>query len=226
MNEEEKKLDNPVWFSCMETHSEFAIGLDGFLGYHPNYCPFGGYEEQDKTEQALDDYAKLCADFFVVGEKPHSGKDLVLKSELSCEQMILRQPTSLPRTEDIVELQATHQQALLQLVNLVQPGYFKADTPQLGSYYGIFKNGLLVAVTGERMKMNRFTEISAVITHPAHTGKGYAKQLVSHVTHAVFAQDRIPYLHVADSNIGAIKLYEKLGFKTRRKISFWHYTKV
>jgi predicted GNAT family acetyltransferase len=38
----------------------------------------------------------------------------------------------------------------------------------------------------------------------------------------VFNENKIPYLHVAESNIGAIKLYEKLGFATRRKISFWN----
>jgi predicted GNAT family acetyltransferase len=72
------------------------------------------------------------------------------------------------------------------------------------------------------MKMNKFTELSAIVTHPEHTGKGYAKQLITYASNKVFNQDKIPYLHVADKNIGAISLYSKLGFLTRRKISFWN----
>jgi hypothetical protein len=34
----------------------------------------------------------------------------------------------------------------------------------LGDYYGIFKDNKLVAVTGERMKVNAFTEVSAIVT--------------------------------------------------------------
>ena len=111
---------------------------------------------------------------------------------------------------------------LFQLVNLVQPGYFKKKTASLGNYFGIFKKNMLVAVTGERMQMDNYIEVSAVVTHPDHTGKGYAKQLVAHTANNIFAQQKIPYLHVSAANTGAIQLYEKLGFKLRRKISFWN----
>ena len=89
----------------------------------------------------------------------------------------------------------------------------------------LFKNDVLVAVTGERMQMNDFVEVSAVVTHPNHTGKGYAKQLVVYTVNEIFKQNKTPYLHVIEDNKGAIQLYEKLGFSTRRKISFWNITK-
>lgn len=73
------------------------------------------------------------------------------------------------------------------------------------------------------MIRNEYTEVSAVVTHPQHTGKGYAKQLMAFTCHKIFNEDKIPYLHVADSNVGAIKLYKKLGFVTRRKITFWNF---
>ena len=104
----------------------------------------------------------------------------------------------------------------------MQPGYFKNKTSQLGDYYGIFQNGDLVAVAGERMKMNDFVEVSAIVTHPEHTGKGYAKQLITYVVNKISDQYKTPYLHVSENNTGAIGLYRKLGFKVRRKISFWN----
>ena len=124
--------------------------------------------------------------------------------------------------ESITELTFEHEDQLFHLVNLVQPGYFKRKTSLLGTYFGIFKEGQLVAVTGERMKMNDFIEVSAIVTHPDHTGNGYARQLIAKAVNNIIDQDKTPYLHVVESNLSAIRLYEKLGFYTRRKISFWH----
>ena len=92
----------------------------------------------------------------------------------------------------------------------------------MGNYFGVIKEGKLVSVTGERMKMNDFTEVSAVVTHPFYTGKGFAKQLVAHTANKIFDENKTPYLHVAETNFDAIRLYEKLGFKTRRRMSFWN----
>ena len=139
--------------------------------------------------------------------------------------MIINEKIQLPIETEIVKLTQDHNGILCDLVNLVQPGYFKTKTILLGDYYGIFKDNHLIAITGERMKMNAFTEVSAIITHPDHTGKGYAKQVITHVVNAIFNQSKIPFLHVAENNIGAIALYEKLGFTTRRKMSFWNITK-
>ncbi|MNW01914.1 FR47-like protein [compost metagenome] len=74
--------------------------------------------------------------------------------------------------------------------------------------------------------MNAFTEVSAVVTHPHYTGLGFAKKLIAHTCHQIFLQNKMPYLHVAENNVGAINLYEKLGFKTRRKMSFWNLIKT
>lgn len=62
------------------------------------------------------------------------------------------------------------------------------------------------------MKMDAYTELSAIITHPDFTGKGYAKQLIKLASDKIFNEQKIPYLHVVNTNIRAIKLYEKIGF--------------
>jgi len=66
-------------------------------------------------------------------------------------------------------------------------------------------------------------EFDGIVTHPDFTGKGYAKQLIKFASDKIFNEQKIPYLHVANNNIGAIKLYEKLGFQTSRPISFWNF---
>lgn len=224
-NKEEYKLDNPVWNSLSETHAAFAIDYNGVKFYNPDYCPFGGFVTPENTVEATNQYASLTENFFIVGEKPEVSHSLEIVKELVCLQMIIHEKIQIDIDTEITKLTEQHNQELCDLVNLVQPGYFKNKTSSLGNYYGIFKDGKLVAITGERMKMDSFTEVSAIITHPEHTGKGYAKQLITHVVNAIFDQNKIPYLHVVESNTGAIALYEKLGFVTRRKISFWNISK-
>ncbi|MEN7547190.1 GNAT family N-acetyltransferase [Rapidithrix thailandica] len=224
MKTEEKKLDNPVWNSLNETHNNFSIEYEGVKFYRPEYCPFGGFTALENASESISKYASLINSFYVVGEKPEYKNELTLNKNLVCQQMILEKPIILDINEQIVELKADIQKKdLFNLVNVVQPGYFNHKTSDLGKYFGIYKNNELVAVTGERMKMNKYTEVSAVVTHPHHTGKGYAKQLIQHTTQHIFNENKLPYLHVAETNVGAIKLYENLGFVNRRKISFWNF---
>lgn len=222
---EENKLDNPVWYSLSETHKGFAIDYGNTKFYNPDYCPFGGFIDSENIADAIEQYSNLSNNFFIVGEKPQVSDAVKIAKELVCLQMIIREKIQLSVDIEIVKLTENHNEELCALVNLVQPGYFKTKTPLLGNYFGIFKENQLVAITGERMKMNNFTEVSAIITHPDHTGKGYAKQLITHVVNAIFEENKTPFLHVVESNIGAIKLYEKLDFVTRRKMSLWNITK-
>ncbi|HKO77532.1 MAG TPA: GNAT family N-acetyltransferase [Flavobacterium sp.] len=216
------KLDNPVWYSVSETHKDFGIDFGTIKFYHPDYCPFGGFIALDNMEQSISEYAKLASNFFIIGQKPNVPDSLKLNNELICLQMIIHSKIEGEIEDQIVKLEEEHLDDLLGLVKIVYPEYFKKKTSSLGNYYGIYKNNQLVAVTGERMQMDEYTEVSAVITHPEHTGKGYAKQLVTHTVNAILAKNKTPFLHVAESNVGAIKLYEKLGFETRAKISVWN----
>lgn len=219
---DENKLDNPVWYSLSESHKPFAIDHGNIKFYEPDYSPFGGFLHTTGISKHIDEYATMIDSFYILGEKPVISTHLQMSNEVKCFQMILDKTLEVDVTEDIRALNEDDAGKLFELVNLVQPGYIKRKTALLGMYFGIFKDDVLVAVTGERMRMNEFTEVSAVCTLPGYTGKGYASQLLAHTVNKIFAENKIPYLHVAESNTGAIKLYEKLGFKTRRKISAWN----
>lgn len=217
-----EKLNNPVWHSLTEVHQNFAVNYGKIKFYNPNYCTFGGFTDLKYSTTGCQEYSCISNNFYVVGNKPDIKYPLKINKELICNQMVLKIPIDLEINELIIKIKKEHANDLFNLVNLVQPGYFRKRTLQLGNYYGIYKNNQLVAVTGERMKMDNFTELSAIVTHPEHTGKGYAKQLIAYTSKKIFSENKTPYLHVAEDNTGAIKLYEKLGFSTRKKISFWN----
>jgi GNAT superfamily N-acetyltransferase len=221
----EGKLDNPVWHSLQEVHKAFGLSFGTLHCYRPDLCPFGGFCSGQATANALSQYALLLDDFFIVGERPDAPSYLPVKNELVCLQMVLPKPVDMEIRETITPLNHDFGKELFQLVNLVQPGYFRPGTMGLGDYYGIFKEGRLVAAAGERMKMNEYTEVSAIVTDPGYTGRGYAKQLIAYTASQIQAQNKTAYLHVAETNTAAIQLYERLGFVTRRKISFWHFVR-
>lgn len=214
------KLDNPIYHSLNEFHQKFCLNFGNSKFYHPEVASFGGSLDF-ATEEDITEYAKICDDFLVFGAKPDMGKFKTDLSLLVCDQYVLENRINLDITEDIVPLTDENREELLAFVKKFYPHYFKSRTPELGRYFGICKDGKLVAVTGERMQMNDMTEVSAVITDSDYLGKGFAKQLVAFVSSKIFDDGKTPFLHVAENNTGAKKLYEKLGFDHRGKINLW-----
>lgn len=206
-----EKLDNPVYHSLNEYHEKFCLNFGDSKFYNPEVAAFGGSLNVAK-ENDITDYAKICDDFLIFGAKPELGEFKTEMSQLVCDQYIL---------ENKIELHNENHEELLAFVKKFYPHYFKNRTPELGRYFGIFKDDKLVAVTGQRMQMNDMTEVSAVITDPDYLGKGFAKQLVAFVSDTIFEDGKTPFLHVAENNLGAKKLYEKLGFDLRGKINLW-----
>lgn len=217
----EAVLDNPVWFALTEMHDKHCIDYGNVKFYKTDFTPFGAFIENADTTDAIKKHSKIIKDFFIVGNKPKMPSALKPPIKYVGLQMILYNKIDYPITEDIVELNETHYQDLINLVKLAYPEYFKAKTNTLGRYFGIYKNKKLVAITGERMQTNHFTEISAVITHPDYLGNGYAKQLITHTSNKIFEKNKKPFLHVDETNLGPINLYKKLGFVIRRKLAFW-----
>jgi len=119
---------------------------------------------------------------------------------------------------DFVELGNADSVEMLGLTKLTEPGPFGKRTHELGTYLGIRREGKLVAMAGERLKIEGYTEVSAVCTHPDHLGKGYAAALMSEIMRRMLDRGEIPMLHVLESNERAIALYRRLGFKDRARL--------
>jgi ribosomal protein S18 acetylase RimI-like enzyme len=216
------KLNNPAWYSLAETHKDFAIGNDEIKRYQKDIAPFLAYlsDEEDAFIQP-DQFVDINDSFFIIGDLPALPNNYTTESKLLCVQMICAAAVKINTTAAIEELGKADDAQMTALINLVQPGYYKPGTRLMGDYFGIRVDGQLVSMTGERMRMKGFTEISAVVTHPEFTGRKYAQQLVGHTVNKNIDAGVIPFLHVAQTNERAIKIYEHLGFFQRRIIVFW-----
>ncbi|WP_267877833.1 GNAT family N-acetyltransferase [Massilia sp. Root351] len=90
----------------------------------------------------------------------------------------------------------------------------------MGRYLGVrAAGGSLAAMSGTRMALDGYTEISAVCTSPEARGAGHARALMQSLMAQIQASGKTPFLHVKTEN-GAKQVYEKLGFAVRREICF------
>ncbi|RPE08797.1 GNAT family N-acetyltransferase [Chitinophaga lutea] len=220
----ETLLDNPAWSALNSEHADFAMGSARAKRYRPGVVPFTACRNAQEGIEELIPWMTKGETFFIIGHLPVLPPHWSLEHELPCAQMVLAQtPPAVARQHDaatVEELRAEDAHDMFQLINLVQPGYYHADTRLLGTYYGIRQNGMLVAMAGERMRMTGFAELSAIATHPEHTGRGYAQRLIEQLCGMHAAKGITSFLHVATTNERAIRLYEHMGFRQRREISF------
>lgn len=220
------ELENPVWKALSETHKAFAINYKGVKFYDPDICPFGSFIDIKDTDKAMELYSELCHDFFIVGnQQPKHHQSLILERTVACHQMMINEKIPFEHNYKIEKLTKLHINELYDLVWLVMPGYFKKRTFEMGDYYGIFMNNKLVAATGERFRMENYTEISAVVTHPDYMRRGMAKQLVIYISNQILKKRKTPILHVVKENTKALKLYNNLGFKIIGEMTWRHYIK-
>lgn len=75
-------------------------------------------------------------------------------------------------------------------------------------------------MAGERLHPPGWTEISGVCTDESVRGQGLASRLVLAVAHGIRERGETPFLHASASNTGAVRLYESLGFRLRRRTEF------
>jgi len=212
-------LDNPVWHALQTTHKAFAQGTERTQRYPADVLQFVGCADPLHADlNEILPWTSVGEKMIMIGELPVLPSNWTLLRQLDCIQMICDQAVSTA-SPDVVPLENVEE--MLTLINLVQPGFFYRNTPLLGTYYGIYQEGQLVAIAGERTKITGMVEVSGVCTHPAFTGRGYAQQLVAHIVNKNVEKGNALYLHFLTSNERARKVYERLGFRDRRAIVFW-----
>jgi len=222
-------LGNPAWHALTSVQSDLSTGTELAKRYQPYIVSFAACVTPTlESAASLDPFISNGESFFLIGDLPPLPSNWSLRTELVCSQMIYRSTIetvsgieTTPGVPEIHLLTEDDSADMFDLINTVYPGYYKPDTWRMGAYFGIKQQGQLVAIAGERMRLDGLTELSAICTHPDFTGRQYAQRLITHLMNVNLANGIIPFLHVAQTNKRALRLYKHLGFAHHRTISFW-----
>ncbi len=211
-------LDNPVWHALNSHHAHLAIGTGLGKQYPPEVN--GAAALAEHSEAAYRDLAQLVGaggtTALFEANPPQNMPDWTVVVAGTGDQMICQKPVPKPEnTDEVVELTVADVPPMLQLIEIAQPGPFVARTIEMGRYFGIRQDGILVAMAGQRFRLNGYCEISSVCTHPDWRGKGYARLLTSILVNMIWKDNSVPFLHVNSKNTSASRIYESLNFVKR-----------
>jgi len=230
-------LDNVIWQALTTRDAQFAESFDEARRFVREVGPLGAFREYGVRGFAS--LAGLVGPGGTIGlflDDPYEARDgWTFVAGAPLLQMVaddgvaprgypdtgpefpspeLRSPEL--RSPELIELGTHDSPEMIELTALTKPGPFGSRTHELGTYLGIRREGKLVAMAGERLKVPGHTEVSAVCTHPEYTGKGYAQILMTEVMGRIRERGEIPFLHVRQDNERAVEIYKRLGFRERR----------
>ena len=229
-------LDNPVWHAL--TGPQRALGRTTELAgrFDPDVAPFGALASGSVTDSVWEDLAQLVGPKGTVsltGDLPDLPPGWTVIARFDGMQMVgdgarrlgMDVGSSPPGSAESglpvpVLLGSDDSSEMLALVEVTRPGPFERRTVEFGGYLGIRIDGQLVAMAGERLRPPGYAEISAVATDPNYQRRGLAGHLVLAVAEGILRRGDIPFLHASTTNMGAIRLYESLGFTIRRPVVF------
>jgi ribosomal protein S18 acetylase RimI-like enzyme len=216
-------LDNVIWKGLTIKQAHFAESHGEARRFPREVTLLSAFQEP--SDQGYESLAELvgpggtAALFLDEPYVPRPGWELIADPPLLQMVFANNLPAPLPDEQPaIVELGQPDSPEMVALATLTKPGPFASRTHEMGTYLGMRRDGKLVAMAGERLKLPGHTEVSAVCTHPEHTGHGYAGILMTEVMRRIVARGETPLLHVREDNLRAVALYERLGFRTRVRL--------
>lgn len=215
-------LDNPAWHALTGPHASFAIGGELVRRYPGDVAPFVAVRDWDDP-QVWAALLELVGPGEEIGissadpELPEGWEELGRGAGVQLVQTDALTPRPF---DEAVVLGADDVPEMLALVERNQPGPFRPRTYELGRYIGVRRGGRLIAMAGERLHPEGWTEISAVATDAEHRGQGLASALVLDVAFHIQERGDRALLHAAATNVSAIRVYERLGFALRRHTDF------
>ena len=224
----EHLLDNPVYNALVSGDAHLAKGSGSVRFFDEAVSPFAGFPVGDENGfetlfLQLPAGRKILFATISAIDQPAGWQQLAY---IKGSQFIFDASEISSNVEDrngsmITPLTTANAAEMVKLAALTRPGPFDLRTIEFGSYYGIFENRVLAAMTGQRLHVHHYSEISAVCTHPSFLGKGYATALLQHQLQIILSAGKVPFLHVRSDNSRAIAVYERLGFTLRGPMHFY-----
>ena len=218
-------LDDVAWHALTGPQAALAeTTTDGAARrYRDEIAPFCGVEHLDAAGWAAlaELVGPLGTAVFLRGEvepAPPGWRELLREP---ATQYVAGDLTELPTkaSREVVELTASDSPDMVALAAATEPGPFGPNSHLTGRWFGIRREGRLVAMAGERMRVEGYGEVSGVCVDPAVRGEGLGAVVTLAAAHGISERGDTPMLHVRDGNDGAHRLYRRVGFEVRRAVT-------
>jgi hypothetical protein len=171
---DEAQLDNPAYASLCGAHARLAQVRGLARRYPADVAPFLALPSPPSAQDWRDAAELVAPGTYVAGR--YSDAELpdgwLAIQAFDLVQMVEERVAAVDCAEAI-PLGAADVPEILELVAQTEPGPFLRRTIELGDYLGIRRDGALVAMAGERFRLDGWTEISAVCTKPDYRGRGW-----------------------------------------------------
>lgn len=219
----EQKLDNPTYHAMIGGNANLSLGTSTARYFPEAVSPFVGLA--DLSETRFSELATVLPPNRVAAVV--SAEDIVIPASWKVNYhgvglQMMGEGAHGPSLEgwEFVPLRTEHVPLMVDLAKLTNPGPFGERTIEFGGFVGVFDGDRLMAMSGHRLHPSPYIEISGVCTHPDHVGRGLGAALTYYQVERIRAMGEVPMLHVWAHNVRAIRLYESLGFVTRRELHF------
>lgn len=219
-------LDRPIWSALTGRQAHLAMCRGEAVRIQPDIGIFAAARDPSAT----DDLASLCQAYPGAGFLETEGTALAtwvpegasVAFRTPLVQMVATTltPDAAPRTVDWHPLGEADAEDVYALATLTKPGPFRPRTFAFGGFVGIREGGQLIAMAGTRLRVEGFSEVSAVCTHPDHRGRGLAKALMRVVVGRILDEGDACFLHAFAEAEATQALYRSLGFQARRRILY------
>jgi ribosomal protein S18 acetylase RimI-like enzyme len=220
----EQILDNPTYHAMLSGNAGLSLGSSTVRYFPPEVSPFVGLP--DFTPARFGELAALLP--------PERGVVAVVSPDaivipsgwklnyhgVGLQMMGEGAHGPSPDGLEFVTLRPEDVPLMVELARLTNPGPFGERTIEFGGFVGVFDGERLMAMSGHRLHPSPYVEISGVCTHPDYARRGLGSALTYFQVERIRERGEVPMLHVWAHNVRAIRVYESLGFVTRRELHF------
>jgi len=221
-------LDRPIWSALTTRQADIAERVGDAVRLKSEYGVFAAAADATERSRTALNYLDLGSEgLWCVERDPVEAPPgmLVVHHSAPCVQMVADHVVAPKPDFEVVRLSEEDGPAMLALARMTEPGPFFEHTHRMGKFIGVKAKDLLIAMAGERLRPEGYTEVSGVCTHPDFRGRGFAGGLMRIVAARILARGEVPFLHSYAENTRAIALYETLGFKLRATMTLTVLTK-